>query len=166
MLKISLSTPDVLGDAIGTKQAREMMRVMAVKTKSIILQRTAKGLDANGRAFRPYSRAYYVRKAKSGRNPPDGKGNWLVWTGQLLNSIQVTELTPVSFRIEPTGNRTSGPVSRQEGGAGTRKAGGSTNEQVALGLEAGGREFMGVTKKEIDQIVEAGLRSLTKGNPK
>jgi hypothetical protein len=166
MFKLDFSLPNVMRDFIGPKQAKEMMRVMAVATKGIILRRTANGIDANGRAFLPYSRAYYVRKAKSGRNPPDGKGNWLTWTGQLLNSIQIVALTRVGFEIAPTGNRTSGPVQRQEGGAGTRKSGGATNEQVALGLEAHGREFMGVTKKEIDKIIAAGLRSLSKGNPK
>lgn len=164
MIRLEFAPPDLMREVITKPEAHEMMRTMGKKAMSIILQRTAKGIDANGNKFKPYSRSYYRTKAKSGRNPPDGKGNWLVWTGQLLGSIQMLELTPVTFVIGPAGARTAGPVPVQDsdGGGGNRKSGITDNQQLALKIEQDGRPFIGLSKKEIREVEKSGLNKLVK----
>jgi len=62
------------------------IRKAAIKAVSIILRRTAKGIDARGAPFRPYSKPYAKLKASSGRNasPPD-----LTLTGTLLRGLRL-----------------------------------------------------------------------------
>ena len=62
------------------------IRKAAIKAVSIILRRTAKGIDARGAPFRPYSKPYAKLKASTGRNatPPD-----LTLTGTLLRGLRL-----------------------------------------------------------------------------
>jgi len=54
----------------------------------MIKRRTAKGIGANGSAFRPLSRGYRLAKQASGRNPvPD-----LRLSGQMLNNLKVLQI--------------------------------------------------------------------------
>lgn len=63
----------------------------AVMAVSVIQRRTAKGIDANGQAFRQYSKAYAEKKRESGRRSttPD-----LTLTGQMVRGLKV--LTPTN----------------------------------------------------------------------
>lgn len=56
------------------------------RLRTRILERTAKGVDVEGRPFAPYSKKYAKKRDKSGRNvtPVD-----LTWSGRMRNSIQI-----------------------------------------------------------------------------
>lgn len=62
------------------------IRKAALKALSLILRRTAKGIDARGAIFRPYGARYAKAKAEAGRNasPPD-----LTLTGTLLRGLRL-----------------------------------------------------------------------------
>lgn len=54
--------------------------------RSIILERTARGVDVDGNAFAPYSQPYAKKRAKSGRKaaPVD-----LLWSRRMLQSLRI-----------------------------------------------------------------------------
>jgi phage gpG-like protein len=54
--------------------------------KSLIADRTRRGLDVDGAPFAPYSKAYAKTRTKSGRNASPVN---LSWSGKMLQSITV-----------------------------------------------------------------------------
>lgn len=60
-----------------------------------IRRRTARGQDANGQAFEPYSPGYRERKAKE----LDAAGVNLQVSGAMLNALSVIDVTETSVTI-------------------------------------------------------------------
>lgn len=65
---------------------QQALRVAALKGLQTIKIRTARGIDADGRAFRPYTKRYATLKAATGRNstPPD-----LTLSGAMLGNAKI-----------------------------------------------------------------------------
>lgn len=72
------------------------IRKAAIKAVSLILRRTAQGIDARGAPFKPYSARYAAKKAASGRkgSPPD-----LTLTGTLLRGLRLLRVETVRRAI-------------------------------------------------------------------
>jgi len=67
----------------------------ALHAVSIITRRTGKGLDVDGRPFKPYGAAYAAKRAAAGRQTSPVN---LTLTGTLLRGLRV-------LRVEPNGRR-------------------------------------------------------------
>lgn len=87
MARIIIRLPD-LDDMKGL--FKRPLQAAAVAAVSTIQRRTARGIDANGSPFRPYTPAYAEKKRESGRSasPPD-----LTLTGQMVRSLKVKSAT-------------------------------------------------------------------------
>lgn len=143
--------------------AQDSMR-LALNTLAMIKLRTSKGIDANGAKFKDYSqKPMYVAKKgarlapKGGRPSKTGRSIYyaggyqqykhdsrkrgkkaksaevdLVLSGQLMNNLVVKEATPTGFTI------------------------GLTKHVSSYGYDVNAkREFLGLTKDDIDVLVEA-----------
>lgn len=67
----------------------------ALHAVSIITRRTGKGIDVDGRPFKPYGAAYAAKRAAAGRQTSPVN---LTLTGTLLRGLRV-------LRVEPSGRR-------------------------------------------------------------
>lgn len=73
-----------------TKMLKRPMQAVADKAVAIIVARTARGIDANGVPFRPYTQEYRLAKVASGRKgTPD-----LTVTGKLLAALRRLTVSP------------------------------------------------------------------------
>lgn len=75
---------------------KALMREVGLLAIEIIRTRTRKGLDATGQAFEPYSPEYARQKTKEtgASSTPN-----LTLSGDLLNTLQITEVTDTSVTI-------------------------------------------------------------------
>lgn len=75
---------------------KELMKEIGLLARERILRRTAAGRDERDQAFRPYSAAYALQKAKE--LGPGGVN--LQVSGAMLNAIVVTKVTEKSVTLE------------------------------------------------------------------
>lgn len=74
----------------------ELMKEIGLLARERILRRTASGRDEHDAAFKPYSAAYALQKAKE--LGPGGVN--LQVSGAMLNAIVVTKVTEKSVTLE------------------------------------------------------------------
>lgn len=74
---------------------KELMREVGLLARERIVLRTISGLDAQGAPFQPYSIGYAIQKAAALGST---RVNLQV-SGDMLNSIQVTEVTDTSVTL-------------------------------------------------------------------
>ena len=116
--------------------SRKALNKTAMFLQNAIKDRTRKGRDFKGRAFRPYSAKYAKRRAKEGRTTTPN----LFRSGQMLGNM--------SFK---TFSRTKGQIffpNRQQ----NLKA--FYNDTLGVGKAQIKREFFSVGKKEEDKAVK------------
>lgn len=75
--------------------SRELMKEVGLLARERVVRRTVSGIDEHDHAFRPYSAAYAVRKAKEVGGGPVN----LQLSGGMLNAIVITELTDTSVTL-------------------------------------------------------------------
>ena len=118
------------------RSSRKALSKTAMFLQNAIKDRTRKGRDFRGRAFRPYSPKYAKRRAKEGRTTTPN----LFRSGQMLGNM--------SFK---TFSRTKGQIffpNRQQ----NLKA--FYNDTLGVGKAQIKREFFSVGKKEEDKAVK------------
>lgn len=112
---------------------KEFLRILALECLDIILERTESGKKIGGGRFRSYDPAYFEWKKKKGRSP-ESTGDWLTFTGQMLGSAGILNLSPEEFLL---------------GFSGGRPKDGFTNAYLAwLNHKVMDRPFFGLTQKE------------------
>jgi hypothetical protein len=65
--------------------SKKAMLAAVLQGRTIIAQRTSKGVDVNGRDFIPYSKAYSAFRKKAGRSERPN----LTFSGRMLANMQV-----------------------------------------------------------------------------
>ena len=80
-----------LGEAKAFIVGDKIMKDISSQAATIISQRTGKGMDADGKKFKKYSKEYAETKKKAGKqiNPPN-----LNLSGLMLNSLQGRAVSP------------------------------------------------------------------------
>jgi len=130
-----------------------------------VVEDVNKGIDINGRAFKPYDPKYGNKKERAGRM---GENFWLRLTGKMINSMSATSdknRTVVLFR----GQRPSVSF-RNPSRAKKKKRGGKltvstkTSRSVSNALIAWvnnqKRHFFGINKKRVRRMRDAFMRAL------
>jgi hypothetical protein len=94
-----------------------ILRRAATHAIGIIVRRTRQGIDAEGRAFAPYSTKYGKLRAKSGRkaNPVD-----LTLGGDMLAAMTILDVSPTQALIGFTGSSTAYAFQRMRTKKGTK----------------------------------------------
>lgn len=99
-----------IGNLIATKaRNRRKEAAVAKEAKNIVLERTAAGIDVNGRRFVPYSAGYAKRKqglikalqkfsGKRANKEATGYPAWLRATGQMMASLTADVKAEASLR--------------------------------------------------------------------
>lgn len=75
---------NALRGALKGNQKKAMLSAV-LQARTIIAQRTAKGVDVNGTDFIPYTKAYSAFRKKAGRSERPN----LMFTGRMIGSMQV-----------------------------------------------------------------------------
>jgi hypothetical protein len=141
IVSIQIQGPRLALVPIDPDTATDTMRLAAQFTQLAILERTNEGLNLFGAPFNPpYSDGYARWKSNRGRSPGT-PGDWLRFTGQLLQDLQLLELAEDAAVLGfPSG----------------RATGDATNEDVARYIEEyhPGRRFFGINDDEADELDE------------
>ena len=122
---------------------------------SIISKRTRGGFGVkqaggNAERLKKLSSTYVEYRKRSdklnrGLTTP-GKSN-LTFTGKLLESLTVKQVNVIQQKVFINGNR-------------RRRAGGKTNEDVAGFVSEQGREFLNLSRRELEKVAVAYRRNL------
>ncbi len=86
---------------------KRLLTATGLECRNVIHDRIDRGQTPRGAKFRKYSNSYEAYKRKKGRNPYT-PGDWLVWTGQMLNSHQLSYVDADRFVLSFVGGRTDG----------------------------------------------------------
>ena len=105
-----------------------------------IQKRTARGIDKDGKPFKPYSTSYKESINKGQAKPKNSTNVNLQKTGKMLSSIR-WETIKKGLRFYLEGSRKSGKKT-------------ISNNDVAYHNKMNGREFLGLEKKYHDKLKE------------
>lgn len=86
---------------------RTILTIGAAVCLQTMHERVSKGKTIEGSAFKPYTKRYALWKESKGRHPGT-KGDWLRYTGAMLGSHQIVEMTDNKFVLGFSGTRTDG----------------------------------------------------------
>jgi len=133
-LKLPITGP---GGEISPEKRKAIMTMMAIKAINAIRDRVKRGESLEGAAFKPYTEAYRKWKASKGRSPGT-QGDWLTFTGQMLNSLLTLSVDSEMWTVGFAGNR----------------ADGLSNALLAwVNHEKYGRPFVGLTEAEKTDVI-------------
>jgi hypothetical protein len=93
MITVTLSGPPL---ASAEFSDASLMREIGLAVRDQIIDRTRKGLDADGRPFTPYSASYAALK---GQALGTGASVDLTVSGQMLNALVLVEVTKDSVTV-------------------------------------------------------------------
>jgi hypothetical protein len=136
MIKV---TPKYKSLNIKTPQSKAFWQAVGVEQASSIRDRTDRGIDADGRSFKPYSTNYRRQRGESGRST---KVN-LTWTGKMLAAM--------GRGIRATNNGVKIIVAGEEG-------------FKIWSNERRGREFFAISTKEAEKVLRKIIRWIDRNN--
>lgn len=138
-LKDLRKPPTDRGGEVGPEWRIEFLRILALEVTRAINDRVDQGQSLDGGAFKPYSPGYEKWKRGRGRSP-GSRGDWLVYTGQMMTSLGITELDAAHFFVGFQGMRTEGVSNALLAYA---------NDRI--------RPFVGLTEVEKQQVIESAI---------
>ena len=137
---------DAAGEAV--------MREVGEQAVKVIQQRTKIGKDQDDRPFKKVSDQYEKRRRKVTLDPratrTKNKSN-LIASGQMIDSIEVTDVKPRSVEISAKGGRSKTPL-----------GGNRNNAEVAYYVEKAGRKFLGMSEKSREKLAKFYQRIVSK----
>lgn len=162
-------------DGYLTPAAREaILRRAAELAIGRIKRRTGKGVDVDGKAFKPYSTGYAKQKSASGRNasPPT-----LLLSGAMLASMDILQADPTRVVIGFKGSsaavkfaKRSRPTKDRKTGAKVTRSVAETNRTISNALKARWndkgeghaprRHFFGLSREDRIFLVKDALKQV------
>ena len=94
-MRIRIQTPLDPEDAskrvdLSDQEKERIMLLVGNAVLSVISLKTARGIDADGKQFAPYTPRYAAQKAKKGRNI-GSQGDWMIMSGGMMGDLQIVE---------------------------------------------------------------------------